>query len=52
MSHAGVEYTVEISKALNWAKPSGYDDRSDSDSCTNAVSAQQHCLELVSTFKR
>ena len=40
------------SKVLRWESPRGYDDRSDSDACANVVPIQQHCLQLISTFKR
>ncbi|KAG0553297.1 hypothetical protein KC19_12G000100 [Ceratodon purpureus] len=40
------------SKVLRWESPRGYDDQSDSDACANVVPIQQHCLQLINTFKR
>ena len=40
------------SKVLRWELPQGYDDQRDSDVCANVVPVQQHCLQLISTFKR
>lgn len=40
------------SKVLRWESPQGYDDQGDIDACVNVVPVQQHCLQLISTFKR
>lgn len=52
VTYAGFDFTVELSKSLKWETPKGYDDRSDADPCRNVVPARQHCMELISIFKR